>query len=172
MGKFCKLNGYSLMECLIATSLVLVTSVLATPSLSNWFEKQEVKSALFHTGSLLKQARNEAFSQGVDVTIVIDPMGAGCIGATANSSCDCFVANACELGATPRSLQLSDYNSEITSTTSQKRYLQFNKLHGFLNGPGITISLQNQSYSGNVIVSSLGRIRLCTDQTILGVPQC
>ncbi|GEA11864.1 hypothetical protein KUL49_22390 [Alteromonas sp. KUL49] len=171
-GNVTRLNGYSLMECLIATSLVLISSALAAPSLSSWFEKQDLKNALIHTALFIKQARNEAIAQSMSVNIVVDPSREGCIGATLNTTCDCFAPSSCEVKSIPRSIQFEKYNTSVRLSVPQKIHMQWDKLHGFVDGPGFTVGLNNNEHSGKVIISTLGRVRFCSEQVMLGIAPC
>lgn len=101
-------SGFTLIELMVTLAVLAVLAVLAIPSFIELRQRSSLKGAADQISSFWGDARFEALRRNVPVKVGFqaDAAGAYCIGATTvdatdDTACDCFTANACDVGAFP-----------------------------------------------------------------------
>jgi type IV fimbrial biogenesis protein FimT len=96
-------KGFTLIELMVTIAVLSILLVIAIPSFADFRERASVRGAGDQLVSFWANARLEALKRDAPISVVIrkstDNM---CIGAsTAVAGCDCFTANACDIGQYP-----------------------------------------------------------------------
>jgi prepilin-type N-terminal cleavage/methylation domain-containing protein len=138
-------NGFSLLEILIAASILGILTAMAVPSFSLWIARQQLRQATTELASNYTMARTAAMSRGTGVTVTT--------GMTGGKATLTFGGNVF------KPVTLNERVTNITATT-----VAFNPF-GLRSGGGATNTLivvtpsQGQAYS--VAVSPTGRVFWC-----------
>jgi len=164
--------GVTLLEALIALSVIAILATLAVPSYTQWRALSEFKSALLQASQLAKLARAVALNERRSITLVFDPQQPACIGLTDDKNCDCHQPVDCQIGGTTRQLSLQHYATSLATTDGKKKTLTFDGTHGLSFGHALSITLTKSPYRGQLIINNIGRVRYCTSSNINGFPLC
>jgi type IV fimbrial biogenesis protein FimT len=62
-------NGFTAVECMVVVAIVIILVTVAAPGLSGLIVSQQLKNASFDLTSTLADARSEALTRNVEVTI-------------------------------------------------------------------------------------------------------
>lgn len=198
MGKYkyiSSLNrGVTLIELMVTIVVFAILASLAAPTMNDIMEKRRLTGAAEAIYDQLQLARSEAIKQSRDTyarfqgTTTIN----WCVGTndlpdlSAAHDCDCNETNpadpdACTLlvhGEQNRVLKvLSSADFRDVLLVAAPTDIRFNFVRGTVPGGGNTIRLSTPSgYELNVVVSTIGRIRMCTPSTatrpVGGYPSC
>lgn len=166
-------QGVTLIELLVVLSIVAVLAMVAVPSFLQLMARHRLEGATEVLFGNLQLARLEAVRQDKLVTVAFQTSTDGwrwCYAISDHGACRCDRRNDCRLNSAA---------SPIVSTSAFQRIrLQINfhhqqtaftPLRGALHA-GSAI-LHNEYGSARIIVSSLGRIRICSDELRL-YPAC
>jgi len=108
-----KLNqGVTLIELMVIIALIAVSLMIATPSFSGFFAKQELRGLGGELLFFTKLAKAEAAKKSSETYIVFKKSSATswCMGLSEdNDSCDCTSANSCTVDNIERVISSSDY---------------------------------------------------------------
>jgi type IV fimbrial biogenesis protein FimT len=172
-------------------TLVVLAILIAIgiPAMGIFIEKNRLKGAAQAAFNDLAYARSEAIKRNheINVNFITDGALAWCYGIDENANCDCTIAdpnnaNACALNAaadgssatnTLKVTSASSYPTiKMTSVTASN--VAFNPTRGIADGT--TAIFQSESDKQiKVIVSTLGRVRVCSPSgstKISGYPDC
>lgn len=152
-----KNRGFTLLELMIAIAIVGIITSIAVPSFQNTLERNGLKEAAESLKSDLMFARTEAIKRSTDLNVSIDINGTSwCYGIDDDAtSCDCTSSGSCAI-KTVNGSQFQD--TSLTAGTDIDVTFQFRR--GTASANGATINSDN--YSARVVVSNLGRIRICS----------
>jgi len=169
--KYCQ--GLTLIELLMVLSVAAILVTTAVPAFYNLIGKQRLKGAAETLFSDLQFARFTAIKRNTPINVVFQASpqaGSWCYGLSDSGSCRCDQADDCQIGGIPATTVTTENFREITLQTNFFRNsTSFTPLKGTTNAG--TVILTHGNYSIRVIVSSLGRIRICSDSTA-GYPPC
>lgn len=103
-------RGFTLIELMVAITVLLVLAIVAVPSLADVRARAAVRGAGDQLVSFWANAKLEAVKRDQSIAVVFRRSGdAMCLGATTTlTGCDCFTANACNAGQYPASQE--DWN--------------------------------------------------------------
>lgn len=144
-------SGFTSLELMIVVAIVAILAALAVPSFSSTLEKQRITTAAEAILSDLRWARAEAIKRNKQIrvtfttgspwsyTVHADPNGDNTLLKTVSGS---------DLPATT-----------LSSTNFASDYVTFDPIRGISNNGTATIISNN--FSAGVIVSTLGRARIC-----------
>ena len=134
--------GFTLIELMIVIAITAILTALAVPSFSVTLDNQRISGAAEAVLSDLRWARSEAIKRNTE-----DPVP----------------VLATNDGILPKTVYGSDFPSTTLSTASFSggvAYTTFDPVRGINSNNG-TATIESDHYTGDVIVSSLGRVRIC-----------
>jgi len=160
-------RGFSLIELLITLIIVSILAVIVVPNMSDLIIQERLRGALIHLKQELAFARSEAVKRNKPLFISSLAGDHWCVGISLAPNCDCTLddpetASACTLpikgGNILRRLSSTDYSD--VRMTALKSPIIFDSVRGTTKNNG-TFTLQVEHFSGNVVLSALGRVRAC-----------
>jgi prepilin-type N-terminal cleavage/methylation domain-containing protein len=173
LGKYQK--GFTLLELLITITVLAIIMAFGVPNLTGFFEKQRVTGAAQSFMSDVQYARAESIKQNTDVVIQLDatqwcyalddtPVASPCLCAGASSAANCTIN-----GNTY--VVTSDRFPDV-SMTENVTTLTFDPARGTMTPAG-SVAFSSGPYSVRVIMSTIGRARICaTAGSSWGYDEC
>lgn len=181
-------SGFTLVELMIAVTVMVILAMLAVPSFTTYLEKSRLRGAADDVINLVAQARQAGVKFDRDVNLAAVGNGnAWCLGASmqgdpaaagdplpAAADCDCTDDDACVVdgqrlvvGSTQHAgISLSDPPSSLT----------FDGRMGIEkegDADSLDLTSQNGRYAVTINISPLGQATVCsTTGNILGYPEC
>ena len=150
--------GFTLIELIIVITITAILTALSVPSFSVTLDNQRIFGAAEAVLSDLRWARAEAIKRNKKVRVTFTP------GSNSNWSytIDTYPLATSD-GVLPKTVDGSDFPSATLSTASFSggvAYTTFDPVRGINSNNG-TATIDSDHYSANVIVSPLGRVRIC-----------
>ncbi len=195
-------KGFTLLELMLVVAIAAILASLAIPSFQDMLEKRRAAGAAQHVYEQLALARMEAVkrSKKIYVSFETDNATTWSFGVTDNATgrgcyptlTDVTAAGACKIdydndngtysgsGTDDPYLTRFDSNElgghvEMKIPNFSGQTTVFTPLRGLDSAAG-TVRLTTDNYEVRVVVSSLGRVRICTepvdDKTVPGYPEC
>ena len=173
-------SGFTLLELLVTLALVGLLVGIALPAMGRILDSARLRSATEALSQELRQARNHALSHRQSVYFSLSVSAdRWCYGWSDGPSCDCTAgdseATACRTGNdSQRRIHRrfsTDFPSVELRTTRRAtfRVLKFSPLRGTASAD--SFALRNRAGELRVIVSPLGRTRICSTDGH-GFPAC
>lgn len=178
--------GVTLIEVLLALSLLAILITVGVPSFGHWLERQRLQAAARTLAADLRRARQEAVTQSGNQPVYLHFLTGGnwCYGFSRLAHCDCRqtlprATGACLLiqrGAVQlmrRDAALYHGIALTEARFSRGSSVRFDPLRGLATGGHVTLSDSHRDQL-QVRVSPLGRIRLCTpgNRRLPGIDPC
>jgi len=162
-----KFKGMSLLELLIAITLIGILAAISIPSYQKYLQLQKLAGTTENLYFTLQYARSEAIKRNTNVYVSFQTGTNWCYGVNPNSACTCSTANSCTLGSksAPNNNQLS-----LSATGLTNNSVSFEPNHG----AAITASTETftvTGYSASVQIKALGSLRLCSSD-LAGYQSC
>jgi Tfp pilus assembly protein FimT len=166
-------SGYTLVEALLTLAVLAILTVSATPALLATLDRQRLRGVAENLHSDLMLARSESLRLNMPVSLSFQieaANGRWCYALNDAGPCDCRVDDACRVTGSP-ALAASDarYTRVRLATNLQQRTATFQPARGTVNAGTVTLTAGTQAV--DVVLSTLGRVRLCSDQ-LGGYPPC
>lgn len=163
-------KGFTLIEMMVVIAVMGILLALAAPSFTIYFEKTRTKRAAETMAAFLVNAKSESIKRNATVRVVFQLSGGGatwCAGMTTANTCDCSVTppTACTLDGVDRTISSTDYSGVVLNATSgvdDGDMFTFTHKRGTVNGDTVRLQSDSSGYEMRVVVSSIGRIRLCS----------
>jgi len=174
-------SGFTLIELLLTIALVGLLAGLAVPSMVQLADRHRLLGAAEALAQELRRARNHAlnFQKTTYFSASMHAPLQWCYGWSDTEKCNCQAAqgnaDACESGAegsTSLHQQQSNAYPSVTLSSSRSaanRYIHFNAVRGTATAD--TLSVTNNAGELRIIVSPLGRVRICA-LAVRGHPAC
>jgi type IV fimbrial biogenesis protein FimT len=158
--------GVTLIEMLIVLAILAIIATLTAPSLGLIVEKNTIRSVAERIKSDLQWTRTEAIKRSQDLTVSYNQAG-GCYGIstlplTSPITADC-VCTGCDI-KTVSALRDHDNLTLSQNFSGSPPSTNFKFMRGTVPVGG-HLRINSQNLQLKVIVSSLGRIRICDDST-------
>ena len=157
--KWSSKKGFTTVEIIVATTIVLIFAVIAVPLVSHLFENHRLRAAGEGLYQELRLARLEAIRQRTDVKVIFQTGGSWCYGATTATTCDCSIADSCNLG---ESSYLEHKNVSLSLAGFASDTITFEGIRGLADDSGEAIFTLN-SKSIRVHIGRLGNLSICSD---------
>jgi len=169
-----KVNGFTIMELMIAVSIIGIIAMIAVPNMRAYMDKHRVISAAEAIYQQLIYARSEAISRSQNV-VVRGAVGADtsnwAVGVSTNTSCnptltDASTASACvlDVGGTNvlKRIASTEYPGVTLNDAPGLFTVTFDPTRGTIAvGENGTAYVRYGNYELRVIVSVIGRARIC-----------
>jgi len=180
-------KGFTLIELLIAVVILGVLVAMAAPSMFSILENRKLKGAAEKAFADFQFVKTEAIKRNTPVRLDFTGFGSGnnwCYGFKINADCDCTEtdssqSNFCEIDGIKKVVNQDDYDGSVTLANVSvpfSGFASFNPIRGNVTAGSTTdrdieFTLENNSKI-KIIVSSLGRIRICSDNSVGGYNSC
>lgn len=183
-------RGYTLLEAMTVVAILGLLLAASLPSFRELGMSSALKSAADRLRSDMGEARTAARerAQFVYLSFIRDGAGANwCWGLSLAPSCDCrlddrnapafcFVdRDAASAQPLPRFVRSAEFRSVLLDATPFGGSLRFSPVRPDLVAGHVSFSASGSGQSLRVVVSSLGRLRLCSPpgaHALPGVPAC
>lgn len=169
-------RGFTLLEMIAVIAIMGILLAMVVPSFDVYFEKTRTKRAAETLAAFLVNAKSESIKRNSTVRVVFQSASSGatwCAGMTTDATCDCSATpNTCKMDGVDRTVSGTDYKGVVLDEPDDGDMFSFTHKRGTVNAD--TVQLESASGFGmNVVVSTTGRIRLCSpDSTIGGYTGC
>lgn len=164
-------QGYTWLELIAVLSIITLVSAQALPSFVAYQQQQAVLSASRVIVTTLESARRHALFTGVEQIANLKTGQHWCLSFV--WSCDCQTQNCATPGIETVSYQDFSQVSLVQSTFSSHGPPAFDGVRGLSMGHNGKLTLQAGNASLSVVVSALGRVRLCEESdTFASIEAC
>ena len=167
--------GFTLIELMITLAVLGVLAAIAAPSFSEVLERRKLNGAGEALFANLVFAKTEAIKRNTPVRISFVGNGATwCYGLAINAGCDCSDnVPACTIDGITKITNQDDYSgvSVAASSTFGGSSTSFTPLRGAANAGHLQFSIASGAQL-RIVVSSFGRVRLCSDTGTFGHSAC
>ncbi len=166
--------GVSLLEVLLALAIVALLAVQAVPAAQGLLAKQRLKGAAEIIGAELRAARLEAIraNRSLAVRFVIQDSGQWCMGISDAGPCACDREECLIDGRPAPRLDSTALPHIRLASNFPGHLLRFGPLRGGARPGTLRVRIAGKSEKEmRIVVSSLGRIRLCAVR-LRGYPPC
>ena len=161
-------SGFTLVELLVTLAVVALLVTVAAPAMARFLDKARLRAATQTLAQELRQARNHALSHQSQVHFsTFGGAQRWCYGWRDDSACQCDAHAAAALCRTADDGRMHTQSSDdfpavqlAASRHSTLGSVVFSPLRG--TATGTTFVLRNRYAEARVIVSPLGRIRICS----------
>ena len=148
--------GFTLIELMIVIAITAILTALAVPSFSVTLDNQRISGAAEAVLSDLRWARSEAIKRNTEVRVTFTS------GSNWSYTIDTVPVLATNDGILPKTVYGSDFPStELPTAFGNLLYTTFDPVRGTANNGTAKIESEHYSASADVIVSTLGRVRIC-----------
>lgn len=164
--------GMSLIELLIVICITSILSVSAVPSFQAWLERNDFKYFASQLANAAKQARIYALTRKRPFYLITKFENANCVIISDDEDCTCSTYQHCAQNDAAYWELPAKWNAKLTTLNEKDKTVAFNQ-QGTLNfGSATTFKLSSDHFAAKVTISSLGRVKLCSEQHIIGIPPC
>lgn len=166
-------QGLTLIELMATLVVLAVLAVSAAPSLLDLLDRQRLRGAAENLRGDLLLARAEALRRNTPVSVAFRTGGADggwCYALSDAGPCDCRTHDACLIAGAPAHVAAAERFRRIgLSTNLRLGAATFQPARGTVNAGTVTLTAGAREV--DVVLSALGRVRLCSD-TLGGYPPC
>jgi len=177
-----KYKGFSLIELLITVAVLGILVSLAAPSMFEMLENRKLKGAAERAFADFQFVKTEAIKRNRFVRLDFTGFGSGndwCYGFKVNADCDCTETdssqtNFCEIDGVKQVVNQDNYDGAVTLSNTTVPFsgaASFNPMRGTTTSGSIEFEITN-GRKIKIIVSTLGRIRICSDSSVGGYRSC
>lgn len=162
-------RGLHLIEVLVTLAILMISTSIAMPSFTAFFDQSRLHSAANHIHSFLASARMESIKRGVPLYLSVDEDSPArwCLGLSLNQGCNCFIGdfedvNACQLDNAGQVLISKDFRQVelVNKVTPFSGELLVDSVRGTLAAD--VFFLVNDDKAIGVRVTLLGGLSVCS----------
>jgi Tfp pilus assembly protein FimT len=164
------LSGLTLLELLITISIIVLVVSLGAPAVTSIQKNMQLKAAAQSSYFAFQQARAAAITKSIDVTVAIRPGKNWCAALSDRGVCDCATPNQCSLDGVEYKVDFTDYHFiSIDKVTFGKDHVAvFDANRGLAIGHAGTVVFTDGDKQLKLILSNMGRVRICAVDSSLG----
>jgi len=175
-------KGFTLIELLIAVVVLGILVAIAAPSMFGTLENRKLKGAAEKAFADFQFVKTEAIKRNTPVRLDFTGFGSGndwCYGFKVNADCDCTETDStqpdfCEIDGVKKVVNQDTYSGSVTLANVSVPFAgvaSFNPVRGTTTAGNIEFTLSNNTKI-KIIVSTLGRIRICSNNSVGGYRSC
>jgi prepilin-type N-terminal cleavage/methylation domain-containing protein len=174
-------KGFTIIELLITVVILGILVAIAAPSMYSILEGRKLKGAAENLFADLMFAKTESIKRNNEVILSFGGVSpAWCYGLKEDVSCDCATANDCSIDGIEKvvtSDQYGDTTLVADFPSSSPEETGFEPLRGFSESSSGSFSNGTATFTNNgreaeVVISTLGRVRVCSDTGFGGYEAC
>lgn len=169
--------GFTLIELMIVLAILAILASLAAPSFVETIERRKLNGAGEQLFATLLFAKTEAIKRNTPIQVTFKGNGATwCYGIAVNTACDCTDdVPSCAIDGVKKVVNQDDYSvvsvDDTGSFSADGASTSFTPLRGAANAGHLQFSISSGAEL-RVVVSSFGRVRLCSDTGSFGHAGC
>lgn len=156
-------GGFTIIELMITLAVLAVLVAIAAPSFSGLIERRKLHGAGEKLFADLMYAKTEAIKRNDTIRVSFTGNGATwCYGMAIDTACDCTAAD-CTIDGVLKVTNQDDFPGVSVQADSSfdGSSTSFTPLRGAANAGNLQFTVSTGSELG-VVVSSFGRVRLCS----------
>jgi prepilin-type N-terminal cleavage/methylation domain-containing protein len=163
-------RGLTLLELMLTVSIIAIVVAISAPAILNTQKTMQLKGAVEASYFAFQHARSAAISAGSDVTVSITSGSNWCMGISDNGDCDCTTLNSCTINGVEQLVKSSDFKLVSMQDLSfgVDNTAVFDGIRGLSVGNAGSTVLSDGSNDAKLILSNMGRIRICMTEGALG----
>lgn len=158
-----KSTGLTLLELLITISIIALVSSFGAPLVTSIQKDLQLKGAAEVGYFALQQARSSAVSKGKSVSMAFQSGVNWCAALSDSGLCDCSKLNDCTIDGVEQKITYVDFNLiDMQNLKFGKDSMAvFDGLRGLAIGHAGSLVFTNGSQELKLILSNMGRVRIC-----------
>lgn len=161
-------QGLTLIELMVTVAVLAILLAVGVPNMSSYWQQSRLVSASEAVYSNLHLLRSVALARNQEIYAKFGNTGGTgwCMALAELDSCDCSDSTTtCALTNMPtRNLSGSEFTNITLTTTFGGGDTSVQMPRGTMSSAGsVTLTSQSTGESVSVVVSSLGRVRICSD---------
>lgn len=165
-----RLRGYTFIELIITIAILAIVSTYGISQFREMGDKRQLKGALMMLFQDLRFARSEAIKMNKTVYAKVTPGKNWCYAITTRKDCNCSTKpDACVIEYSTGNISMlrdSDQYPGVTLSSTTSGSFSFKPIRSTAT-PGHVKIASPGSVTGRVVVSGLGRTRICS-KSVLG----
>jgi prepilin peptidase dependent protein A/type IV fimbrial biogenesis protein FimT len=163
-------KGFTLFELMITMTIIAIIVMVGVPSFLQIKKNIQLKGAIESSYFAFQHARSAAISNGSDVTLSINPGTNWCIGISNTGDCDCNILNSCTVNGIEQQVKSSDFShiSMRGISFGASSIAVFDGVRGLSIGNAGSMIFSDGSNEAKLILSNMGRVRICIAEGDLG----
>lgn len=171
-------DGFTVVELLVTIAILAILYSIAVPAFSGFLEKHRLTGAAETIAARLQWSRSEAIkkSRKVYVSLFAASETDWCVGFDDSAYCDCSNADDCQVDGTRKVSAGTEFASSasarprLVGVTFSGDKTSFDPVRGTAGSGRIKMASAKGRYRLNIVVSSLGLVRLCSPAGTTHVP--
>jgi type IV fimbrial biogenesis protein FimT len=174
-------NGFTLLELMVTLAILSIVLGVGVPSMLDMARSMRLQGAAQESYALLQYARSDALRAGADRFVVWSRDSANwCAVVTVRNDCNCLTED-CSIDGVLRQQSSADFSDIALASAafSSGGFTRFDGMRGLAEGNAGTVAYQLPSTDAGaianeirIVVSGLGRLRLCQVGDVGGYPAC
>lgn len=168
-------HGMSLLELMVTISITMILVTVGAPAWLTAKNDLQLKHAIEASYFLMQHGRASAISSGRDVFVTFKPGANWCLGLNVGGPCECAIADRCHLNALDMSVSHQDFGAVSLGNLrfGDDASAIFDGARGIAMGNAGSVVFSDNDTQAKLIVSNMGRVRICVVQGELGgYPPC